>query len=834
MKSVNEVNNTNIDTMTEINKMNHNTITRREGSARLRRSIQIALASSMLVSTMVGAVLRDHGPSNRVVGFPDWYRDFNGLALGQCIYADDAGNGPLCLTGPADANPDGFAGNLGDEAFFATADIDIPITGGAFLWMGHLEMAYGSASGSPPAIRDLNNPTEIVFSRERIRIDLPATGNDSCSGHYTIRTPYKVHEFDLVEGARALFYTDDIQPIMGDYAAALKGHAGPFLQWDKGADGVNPVSVDNPAVTVLPPVGPARKYIGDPNQPHTFTGSTVAAGPGHEDKINNNYVEIIPPAACDLGSGAGVPLFEENAAISGLIWDLPIATPTTITKATYTRNNSTAALDVWAESAPNQNLVVTAADNSTQHLPSVTLKEETIGGNHTGIYHAHIEFNKDQNIPSQVSVANLSSTPVARDAAAVVDAVVVTKSVYDPVSKMLCIAAHSGDETSPNPLNLVAPAYGSFVVPTTTTCAGVAPNDLVLEKNLNDFNPDNRIPPTGILVQSSKGGSENSQPVIGTGITDATVHTQAVDDSFTGVPGSGTTSLNLVSGAFAATEPSTVAKTEGLDTPPVNPYRIVVVSQPEIGTVTAPASDGTVTYQAVEAMPTSIQSFYYAIQDTTDLSVSNVAKVDLSVNQVIPPPVGVADRQGVFRTSLGSIIKVLSNDVTGLTSTAIDPTSVQIAAQGTRGTATANSDGTVTYVPNGQAGAANNTQDSFTYTVANVAGSRSAPITVQVVLKSAAEAVAFQRVRYNGTWNIRFTSTYAGAAGAVTLAPVATCEVSANPGAPTRVGVIGTASPGAGTNAYVIGGANPAPSGNNWTVRCTTTSGGTASRTGTL
>ncbi|MEQ1620934.1 MAG: Ig-like domain-containing protein [Methylococcales bacterium] len=800
----------------------HNAISRNDSRTLLRRAIQIALASTVLVSGMSLAVLRDHGPINATVGFPDWYRDFNGLALGRCTFADDAGNGPLCLTSLADANPGGFAGNLGDEAFFATADVIIPMNnGGSLLWMGHLEMAYGSASGSPPAVRVPGSPTEIVFSRERIRIDLPSS-NGACSGHYTLRTPYKVHDFDLVEGNRALFYTDDIQPIMGDYAAALAGHAGPFLTWDTGADGVTPLSIDNPAVTVTPPVGPARKYIGDPNVPHTFTGSTVAAGPGHLDKGNNNYVEIIPPANCDLGAGPGGPLFEENAAISGLIWDLPIATPTNITRAVYTRNSTTSALDVWAESGSNQNMVLTAIDNSTQHLPSVTLNEETINGNRTGIYHAHIEFDKSQTIPSQVSVANLSSNPVARDAATVVDAVIITKSVYDPVSRILCIAAHSADAISPNPLGLVAPAYGSFVAPT-ATCPGVAANDLVLEKNLNSFNPDNRIPPTGIIVQSTKGGNETSQPTIGTGVTDAILHNQAVDDLFTGVQGSGTTQLNLV-----ATNPTTA------DSAPTNPYRIVVVSQPEIGTVTAPAAGGTVSYTAVEGMPTSPQSFYYAIQDTVLGTVSNVAKVDLGVNQVIPPPVGVADQYGVFRSTAGSTLRVLANDLTGLTTTAIDPASVQIATEPSRGTATANADGSVTYTPVLQGGTANNTLDTFTYTVANTAGTRSTPITVTVVLKSALEAVTFQRVRYNNLWNIRFTSSYAGAAGSVTLAPSATCELTANPGAPTRIGVIGTALPGAGTNAYVVGGANPVPSGNNWTVRCTTASGGFSARTGTL
>jgi hypothetical protein len=792
------------------------------GKSKLRNAIRAALAGSILVSGMANAVLRDHGPLN-ATWFPDWYRDTNGLAMGQCIYADDGGNGPLCLTGPADTNPNGFPGNIGDEAFYSATDIEIPITGGSFLWLGHLEMAYGSASGSPPAVRTATTPaTEIVFSRERMRIDIPTTNDGSCAGVYTIRTPFGVHTLEMEEGPRALFYTDDIQPINGDYNAVLVGHTGPFITWDVGGDGVNPVSSANPVVSITPPVGPVRKYVGDPNQLHTFVGSTLPAGPGHLDKGFNNYVEITPPAACDLGAGAGVPLFEDTAAVSGLMWDLPIADPTTITKATYTRNGTTAGLDVWATASKAQNLVLTAADSGSQHLPSVTMSEEIKDGVVTGFYHAHLEFDPNLALPNQVSVANLSSNPVARDKAAVVDEVVVTKSTYDSVSKKLCITAHSGDENTPVPLRLEAPGYGAFGA-ATAGCPAVAGNDVVLEKDLNDFNPDFRIPPEGILVKSDKGGQETSQPsVIKTGVLDA-LNIRAVDDLFTGVDGTGVTTLNLV-----AANPTTT------DTAPTNPYRIVVVSQPEIGTVTAPASGGSVSYQAVEGMPTSTQSFYYAIQDTIDESVSNVAKVDLSITQVIPPPVGVADQQGVFRTSAGSIINVLANDVTGLTSTAIDPTSIQIATAPGRGTATVVGNA-ITYAPLNQSGTANNTLDTFTYTVANVAGSRSAPITVRVVLKSAAEAVAFQRVRFNNLWDIRFTSSYAGAAGTVTLAPTASCAVTANPGAPTRVGAIGgVVSPTAGANNYVVGGGTPVPSGNNWTVRCTTSSGGFQNRTGTL
>lgn len=810
--------------------------------SKIVKAVKLALASSLLVSGVSHAVLRDHGPSNPVVGFPDWYRDFNGLVLGQCVKGDESQNGPLCLTGPADALPptEAFPGNIGEEAFYAAADIEIPINGGSFQWLGHLEMAYGSATGAPPAVRNANTPaTEIVFSRERMRFDIPAT-DGSCSGEYTIRTPYGVHHFDLEEGARALFYTDDIQPINGNYSAALDGHAGPFLTWNVGADGLNPVSAENPVVTITPPSGPARKYIGDPNIPHTFVGSTLDAGEGHLDKGKNNYVEITPPSGCNLGAGPSTPLFNDEASISGLIWDLPIADPVSISKATYTRDASSASLDVWASATKNHNLVLTAIDNSTQHVPSVTMDEEIKNGVSQGFYHAHIEFDPNQTLPSQVSVADLNSNPVARDPAAVVDEVIISKATFNTSTRVLCIAAHSGDEVSPVPLRLDAPIFGSngsFGSPT-GSCPAVASNDRVLEIDLDDLNPDIRIPPEGVLVKSERGGQETVQPsVINTGILDA-LNDRAKDDKFTGVPGSGSKTIDLVSGPY--TDGTLVKEDGGLDTVPTNPYRIVVISQPEKGTVTAAANGGVVTYTAEEAMPSSTQTFYYAIQDTSNNSVSNVAKVVMDVVEVVPPPVGVPDRQGVFRTSAGTTISVLANDTTGLGSFAIDPTTIQLSGGSNtfntgRANVTANANGTITYVPVNQGGTANNTIDTFTYTVANVRGARSLAITVQVALKSAAEAVAFQRARFNNGWDIRFTSSYAGAAGTIVLAPTATCALTANPGAPTRIGPIGgVTNPVAGANNYVVLGATPVPSGNNWTVRCTTSSGGAQNRTGTL
>ncbi len=341
-------------------------------------------------------------------------------------------------------------------------------------------------------------------------------------------------------------------------------------------------------------------------------------------------------------------------------------------------------------------------------------------------------------------------------------------------------------------------------------------------------------------MKSSKGGTESVQPLILASGNDSDAGTRAwaVNDTFA-IDGTGVTTLDLT-----ANDAATI---------PAN-RRIVIVGQPEIGSVVAGATGGSVAFNAVEGMPTGPQTFYYAIQNTTNGIVGNVGKVTLNVTQVIPAPIAVADAQGVFRTSTGAIIRILDNDSTGLTTTPFDLTSVQLeplagytlgagnkSLTGPRGTVTALADGTLRYVPSGQGATANNTLFTVQYTVANTSGNgrRSAPVSVRIVLKSAAEAIAFQRSR-GAPWDVRFTSTYAGVAGTVTLTPRASCYLYTNTtayanGAGTPIGLIGTSLPGAGTNAYVVTGAGPTPpAGNTWVVGCRTSSGGRGSRTGTL
>ncbi len=70
-----------------------------------------------------------------------------------------------------------------------------------------------------------------------------------------------------------------------DFTGALNGGIGPFLRWDTGY----PIIIGN------------ERFIGDPNVPHTVTGSPTG----------NNFVRIDGPASSDLRS-PGISSIQTN------------------------------------------------------------------------------------------------------------------------------------------------------------------------------------------------------------------------------------------------------------------------------------------------------------------------------------------------------------------------------------------------------------------------------------------------------------------------------------------------------------------------------------------
>ncbi len=238
----------------------------------------VAMIVLLVCVPQAGAVLEDLGPVDEPAppghGYPIWYRDTTGLSLALCldetaVNADDPVlGGPLCLldrTELADPGaPVSFPDNFWPEAFWTRVDADMPtntfidpISGqfvdGSALLVTALEASFANDPPSPAG------DDQISFARIRIRIDNPVAGATLKVTH-----PFGTTTFTNVPmGQKVVNLTDDVGiPLVvppEDFTGAPLGAVGPFLRWD------------GPDFPVHDQFGNA--YIGDPNIPHTMTGS---------------------------------------------------------------------------------------------------------------------------------------------------------------------------------------------------------------------------------------------------------------------------------------------------------------------------------------------------------------------------------------------------------------------------------------------------------------------------------------------------------------------------------------------------------------------------------
>src|SRR5215470_2004148 len=198
------------------------------------------------------------GPVNPANGYPRYYVDASGLALGPCF---DLGG--LCVLTPADLPnplaPLSFPGTFPEEWFYSlgTAKMTLPNGG-----IANLVMAVEGAFLNGPVVPG----DQITFSRLRIRVSglVP-------NGTYTVTHPYGVESL-TADGLGVINATTDS---IGLAASGFNGptaagsRIGPrFLVWD-----------------ATPPAAPPG-FVGDPAVDHTVTGSPCGtnffrvAGPG--------------------------------------------------------------------------------------------------------------------------------------------------------------------------------------------------------------------------------------------------------------------------------------------------------------------------------------------------------------------------------------------------------------------------------------------------------------------------------------------------------------------------------------------------------------------------
>jgi hypothetical protein len=434
----------------------------------LRQFIRLALVGSVLVSNMASAVLQDHGPSDPVLTWPLWYRDTNGLALSKCQALP-----PFCFPLTSSAAPS-FPGNIGPEVFYNLVEfkgaVGTPTATGSdfeYRYLGALEASYIPGP----------NPTrgqETVFARIRITFNF---NDPNKNGDYTVIHPFGVHTFPNVQattktnliGAQAAnFFTVDVPlAISGNFALALGGPVGPFIQWD------------TDQATLVSAAG--EQFVGDPTIGHTFTGSP----------FGTNFLEIQGPPGSNLDNLAD-PTTETRAQLAthdkltitlgnvlGQKWTQPIAEPLRIDAATLTRTTGPTGIngiDVWATSSANQRLIATAPG-----MPSLQLIADGVT---PGKYHGHIEYPSARAVPAQVTITNLTSNPVNSVSAGLEDDVQITQATFGTTSRQLTVVAHSTDHFTLPALTVQGVPGVAAGVMSTAACAGVTP---AVTDPVNDF-----------------------------------------------------------------------------------------------------------------------------------------------------------------------------------------------------------------------------------------------------------------------------------------------------------------------------------------------------------
>lgn len=763
------------------------------GKNSLRRFIRLALASSVLTSGMASAVLLDHGPSDPLLTWPQWYRDTSGLALGLCksqVASPNAASGgkPMCF--PPAFDPAGFAGNIGPEIFYNMVGFAEKATGSDF--------RYRYVAGLEGSYLPLGVPlhgTETVFARIRIALNFNTA---SKNGTYTVTHPFGVEVFNNVQATNttnlfgkqaAVFFTADVPlGVAMNFDLALGGPLGPFLEWD--------VLQAGESLTAG-----GTTFLGDPNITHTFTGSP----------FGTNFIRIDGPPGSNL-DGQGNDFVQTNVAnILGQVWSTPIAQALTVDGAYKSRSvvpNGTNSIDVWATSGPNQKLILTGTG-----MPSLQLFPD---GVIQGKYHGHIEYPSSQPVPASVTVTNVTSNPVVSKSAVLKDGVEISVATFNTNTGEITVVARSTDQVVLPELVVqgipgvpsapgVVPAVSSIMtVAQCPTNVVTTPGDVCFVYTL----PATVEPPESISVTSLDLGAHSDTLLAIVGTPDNLPNPPIAFDF-----------LNPNGFTVSTSGPTILANAAGTSLP----ADAMIISPPATGNIALVNAQWTFT-PAAGAVAGS-DSFQY-VRQTANTAVSNVAIGELTMGFQATAPTANPDQFAATTNPAGSRkLFILTNDKPASANPAdvIDPASLNILTPPTRGTFVKNADGTISYTATSGGG------DSLTYTVSNSAtpAQVSNTATVQLTNFTGPESVSVGKVNYTisqAKWVIVGSTNWFGAN--LTQA-VATCWMGDSTTTPTASTLIGSA-PIDTTGKFqvsVVGGTAPVGN-NNQKATCQTSYGG--------
>jgi len=355
-------------------------------------------------------------PSPPGQGFPLWYQDTKGLVLDLCLPTNQAQlDAGVCLILPPNQDPVAgldlplvFPTNFPDEAFYwnAGAQIDFPAGGRARLGLA-LEAAFANGG---PAIND-----QISFGRIRIIVDAPVDGT------YKVTHPYGVETFpDVQAGKRAITFTSDIGiGAPGDFTGALQSGIGPFL-----------VAATAPGGTPLPLVTiGGEHFLSDTVLPVSVTGSP----------FGTNYFEVCvdPPANLDGAGNTCIRISEFT--LMGKVHAGAVGSPLTVTETTYTRNSTSAHVDVFATAIPGPGAAtpqLSLSDATGTTMPAVLMAGPTPAL--AQFYGQGVPL-APMTLPAAVMVTNIADIPPTSVIRKLTDQVTITQALYDPATRRLLI-----------------------------------------------------------------------------------------------------------------------------------------------------------------------------------------------------------------------------------------------------------------------------------------------------------------------------------------------------------------------------------------------------------
>jgi hypothetical protein len=438
-------------------------------------AVAIAAPNGLLTENSAGPQgLIAVGPVNASNGFPDWYRDTNGVDLMPCDDPQDQYCGGA-VPAPDPTAPITFPGNFPDEFFYQQAGADSLTSAGGngVLAEFDLEAAFGSG---PVKAGD-----QITFSRIRYRINAGLQPDTD----YKITQPYGTDTVHTDPGATGFFVTQDVGVVPGDFTGALKGRVGPFLQWAPNA--ANPADV--------PPAG----YIGDGVTPHAVTGSPLntnfvrVQGPGIGGAPGTTNPNPCPTTGPNAYAGAVNDCIQSNNFV--VVGKKSQTGGVDVSRATYERNATGGApkVQVLANSKSSQDIVVRDGDNHGgpgRKIATTPLRADT------GRYMARVDGLAG--LPTTVDVVNRGDTPQTVKNVQLVDSLTAS-AVYHTT------ASGGGDV-----LHVQAASSDGQLAPTSLTVDGF--NKALGSTGSVDI--PTLAPPDQVTVKSSKGGSVTVPVVI--------------------------------------------------------------------------------------------------------------------------------------------------------------------------------------------------------------------------------------------------------------------------------------------------------------------------------